>query len=337
LARFSFIILVLAAMAVAGAARAQSRDPRVTLDASDPLLARAEADDADGNYASALDGYRAFVAHAPSNRAAPRAAARAEVLASHAEGEFVPLAKLERVRRDPARANDPAAIDALAADANAFPPGLVRVEARMLVAEAYLGRFSRPHDGLAELDKVIEDPRCDPVTRKHALRRGVDVLLADGETSAAVAWVRRGDVDPETRALVEARVRRTWAHRAALGVLGALFLLAAVAIARARSRSGEVLRALRRGLPTALLFCAFVGAAGGALASTYEAGNARPFLVFALAALPVILLARVWAGVVPAPPAARAARATLLAAAVAAVGFLVLEYVNAEYLRGFGL
>ena len=51
-------------------------------------------------------------------------------------------ARLDRIRQDPAVANDPSAIEALARDADTFPAGTVRVDARMLVAEAWLGSRS---------------------------------------------------------------------------------------------------------------------------------------------------------------------------------------------------
>ena len=77
-----------------------------------------------------------------------RAGDRAEWLRSRSEGDFVPLTRLEKLRRDPAQSSDPAAVDGLAHDADSFPPGMVRVEARMLVSEAWLGRLHRPDDAI---------------------------------------------------------------------------------------------------------------------------------------------------------------------------------------------
>jgi hypothetical protein len=315
-------------------ARARSGDAD---EASAALYALAELDDQAGDYARALERYRASVARLPSHRFALRATARADTLAAHAEGDFLPFAKLERVRRDPKLSNDARAIEALARDAESFPPGPVRVEARMLVAEAYLGRLGRRDEGLAMLQRVVDDASCDPVTRRFATRRAVEVLLARDDVAGAQAWTARGGADAEISAMVRARARRGWAHRAALATLASLVLLAAAALLRARARGVSAAASVRMALPSALLFAAFVGGAGGALASAYEAGNARPFLVFAAASVPVLLLARAWAYAAPARLAARLARAGLCAAAVVAVGFLVLEYVDTDYLRGFGL
>src|SRR4051794_38096599 len=69
--------------------------------AASALYALATIDDAAGEYARAVERYRAAVAKLPSFRDAPRAVARAEQLEAHSEGAFVPLARLERVRRDP--------------------------------------------------------------------------------------------------------------------------------------------------------------------------------------------------------------------------------------------
>lgn len=332
---FFVVILVLVA-ALGGAARAETAD-----EAAQALYAQAEAEDAAGHFAKALELYRAVVDRSPSFRFAPRATARADVLATHAEGDFVPFGKVERIRRDPALANDPREIDALARDADSFPEGRVRVEARMIVAEAYLGRLARPREGLVMIDRIVDDPACDPLTRRTATRRAVEVMLAANDVDAAAALVRRTHADPEVRAIVAARLRRRAAHRASLVTISVLVLLAAAAIVRAR-RAGEadaVRRSVRGSLATTLLFAAWIGAGGGLLASAYEEGNAKPFVAFGIACVPLLILARAWGAASGATPSrvARAARSALCAAALIAAGFLVLEYVNAEYLQGFGL
>src|SRR5262249_18543205 len=59
-------------------------------DAAKALYALGEMDDSAESYARALEEYRASVARLASHRFAARATARAEALASHAEGDFVP-------------------------------------------------------------------------------------------------------------------------------------------------------------------------------------------------------------------------------------------------------
>src|SRR5439155_12874544 len=134
--------------------------------AAEALYRLAVIDDEAGAYARAIDEYRASVAKLPSNRYAARAMARTSALEAHAEGAFAPYARLERVRRNATLVNDAQTIDALARDAEAFPPGLVRVEARMVCAAAYLHRLARADDGIRELRRVLDDPiSADPLTR----------------------------------------------------------------------------------------------------------------------------------------------------------------------------
>ncbi len=103
-------------------------------------------------------------------------------LDGRSEGNLrLPLATLEHVRRHPELASDPAAVEALAHEAERAPqPGLVRVEARMFVAEAWLGRMHRPADALAQLHAVSDDPEADPLTSRLAEREIVDTLVGEG-------------------------------------------------------------------------------------------------------------------------------------------------------------
>ncbi|MDP8999645.1 MAG: hypothetical protein M3O46_05985, partial [Myxococcota bacterium] len=111
--------------------------------AAEARLRLGEIDEDEGAFAQALGHYRASFAAAPASPWALHATERIDWLRSRSEGDFVPLARLERVRRDSVIASDASAIDALAREADGFPPGIVRVEARMLVAEAWLGRMRR--------------------------------------------------------------------------------------------------------------------------------------------------------------------------------------------------
>ena len=103
-----------------------------------------------------------------------------------------------------------------------------------------------------------------------------------------------------------------------------------------RYPSGAV-RAFRGFAPLAVAFVVLVGGAGGALAASYESGNAAPFLLFGSIALPLVLLARAWAAVGSAGARARAFRAAVCAGAALAAAFVVLDALGASYLQGFGL
>src|SRR5580658_6722828 len=120
---------------------------RATL-ADDDRVAVAEAyfrlgvlEEQDGAFERALAAQRACLAKAPTSGWARSARNRIAWISARSEGAFSPLARLERVRHDPVLASDPASIDALARDAETFPPGRVRAEARMFVVEAWQTRL----------------------------------------------------------------------------------------------------------------------------------------------------------------------------------------------------
>jgi len=313
---------------------ASSSDPDV---AARGLFFLGEMDEEAMRFADAVTSYDACIARLPSNRYAQRAASRSSAIRSHAEGGYAPLARLETVRRDPALSNDLAAIEALVKDAESFPPGPVRVEARLLAAEAYRGRLGRPDRQIELLWQVVRDPRADVIASREA---AVDIIDAE---------IRRGDLDAATRAAAELGpkldaqhtaqitrlLRRRVAHAAAIGELAFVVLLLAVAVAR--GDAGTAARAAGRILPSAALFCGFAAAGGGMLASRYEAGNSMPFWMVAPAMLVVILVARAWSAVGSKATGARVARAVLCASSVFAAALLLMERLTPEYLEGFGL
>jgi hypothetical protein len=266
--------------------------------------------------------------------------ARAASAESGPSAEGAARARLDSVRQDPALANDPAAIEALARDAEGFP-GTVRADARMVVAQAWLRRLHRPEEGLAELRKVAGDREADPIVARLAERQIVGAAIAAGRIDDAVAEAHAHADLLDARFVAE--VDRLTTRRALRRVAGAVVMLfgalSAIALARA-ARLGKLAAAGRAaqgfaGLASA--FVVFVGGAGGALASSYEMGNAAPFLWLGSIALPILILARSWAAVGSAARAARAFRALVCATAVLAAAFLVLDVLGASYLEGFGL
>jgi hypothetical protein len=308
---------------------------------AEALLQRAETDEDSGDFASALRHDRAAMAADPASVWAQRAAARIAWLRARSEGDFVPLARLEQVRRNPTLAADPGAVDGLAREADAFPPGPVRVEARMFVAEAWLGRMHRPVDALRELRAVSDDPEADPLTSRLAEREIVDALVGEGrlDEASAEATSHTDRLDPRFVKQTRALVRRRTVRRGALAELGAFALLAGVALVRALRRGalGETRAALRTIAPVAVAFLVYLAGVGGVLASQYESGNAAPFVRLALAVLPLLLLARAWGAVGSTRAAARTGRAVLCAVSVLAVAFVLLDAANPSYLEGFGL
>ena len=295
----------------------------------------ADADEHELHFALALEHYQACLAHLPSNRYAQRSDARASYLRTHAEGDFVPLTRLERIRRDPNATADAAAMERLARDAEAFPKGAVRNEARMVVAEAYFSRLGRPGDAHAPLAAILAEDDADPLLRQQAAQRLVDLDLAAGSFAEAKgAAARVAKEQPALLARVRRLERRHWMHFAAIGAVVAFALLAALGILRGRKRGGGEVRSF---LPWALAFAAYTGAMGAMLASSYEQGNAVPFLAFAASLVPLVLLSRGWGASGGSTPQARAGRATMSVLAVLAAAFLLLERIDARYLESFGL
>jgi hypothetical protein len=303
------------------------------------VLGKLEEDE--GAYEAALADDRAALATAPNTRWALRASERADWLVARSEGSFEPLRRLESIRRDPAKAEDAATIDALAGEAEAFPPGVVRVEARMFVAEGYLGRLHRPVDAIAELRKVTADPKAEPLTRRLAERQLVDALAGEGRIDEAVAEARAHapSLDPGFATRIARLGRRRTVRLGAYGVLGAFVVMVAVALAGAQRRGalGSAWSAVRKLAPLSVGFVAFVALGGGALASNYERGNAGPFLWLGCAVLPLVLLARAWSAVGTQSKAALLLRVALSGASVVAAAFALLDGLTPAYLEGFGL
>ena len=298
-------------------------------------------DEDDDAFDKAVADYRAAIRAAPESASAVRAAERLDWLEARSEGGFVPLSLLERIRRSPALSSNPEAIDRLAQQADGFPPGVVRVEARMLAAEAWLHRMQRPQRAIAELRAVAADPSCDPVTARLAEQELVDALLANATLDDAVAEARANATLLDRRSLTRVLglvVRRT-IRRVAIAVLVVFVGLATTALLRAYLRGDfpYAVHATRRLALLSVFFVAFLGLAGGMLASKYESGNSSPFLLLASVALPLVLVARAWGAVGSPFIVARAARALLCAATVLAAAFLLLEGLDPQYLSGFGL
>jgi tetratricopeptide (TPR) repeat protein len=314
-------------------AAARAAEPDV-----DTFYARAEAADLGGDFAEALAAYRAAIQRDPSNRHASQAERRADFLAAHSEGGFAPLQRLEAVRRDPHTLDRADEVAALARDAASFPDGPVRVEARVLAADAF-ARLGRSDEARALLRAVLTDRATDPLTARHAARALVRSLTDSGDFEGAIAATRVFPVDRDVVLAAEARVRRAHAHTASIVVLAASALLAAIAIGRAARRGhiAAVGRALRAAAPLTAVFAAYVAIAGGAIAVRYEGGDPTPFHAIGVVLLPVALLARAWGAAGSPLWPARALRAILAASSAVAASFLALEKVASMYLKDFGL
>jgi hypothetical protein len=317
-----------------------SDDPRARAEA---LLDLADRDDEAFAFARAIARYDEARALDPGARRAQRAESRAATLRAHAEADFAPFTELERVRREPGLASDPRAIDDLVRHAETFPPGLVRVEAWVLAAEAYAYRLGRPADADRLLGRVVLDPHADAITTHKASRDRVTLRLARGDLAAAEEAVREAGSRADPRLDIEVRrlARRRRLHVASIAVVAAMLVLAAracvTAARRARGRRAAIAQALSRTWRLALGYALYVGVAGALLATGYERGTGRPFLVFGAALAPLLLLARAWGAAGSGGWPARLARGALCAAAAFGSALLVLESVDPAFLEGMGL
>lgn len=177
-------------------------------------------DEEEAAFAQAVTHYRQSLAAKPVGSGvqwARNASKRIQWLRARAEGDFVPLARLHRFARDPALAADPEAIAALARDTEAFPPGIVRAESRMLVATAWLGPLHRPRDAIRLFRLVATDPTADGQNLRLAERGLVDALIADGQLDAAAAEAQAHAIhlDPEVVHRLQRHQRRRTLVRAA--------------------------------------------------------------------------------------------------------------------------
>jgi hypothetical protein len=227
------------------------------------------------------------------------------------------IGSLDRVKNDPALANDPHAIDELVREADAAPPSAERADAWALAAEAYAHRLGRPADAERLDRKIADDAAADPVARRKAKSDLVGLLL-DRRAFDEAEESARGE-DALARNVTKAR--RT--HRLAVSSIAALVALGAFAgfglVRGARARVGP---ALRRLAPLAFGYAAYLAIAGALLASEYEDGSARPFLFFGAALFPLLVVARAWSAAGSPATYARVGRAFVCAAGVASAAFL---------------
>lgn len=289
----------------------------------------------------AAERYRRALDLAPAFGRASHARARLADLERHSEGDFLPLTRLERIRRDPKSSSDPAALEALLNDAKAFPPGPVRIEARWLAIEAFGGRLNRDDRALALLPELVDDPEIDPLTKRQALRLWSELLLERGDADGALRVAARleGERDSSLEKDIARRVRHDRVRVGSMVILSAFFAIAALAIARGwRQKKREaIVRGLRRFAPTALLTATWIALGGGWLVSRYDASTPLPFVAMGATAIAIGLTARAWALAASAKPTDRAMRSLFAVLASMAAAFLILDRIDATYLTPFGL
>jgi hypothetical protein len=212
--------------------------PEATGEAQFRLGAGAEAN---GDYARALAHYRACLGASGSGRLGRNARNRILWIEQRSEGGFAPLMALARLRHAPALADDPAASARLAAEAESFPPGLVRSEIRLRLAQAWLRQPMRRDEALGELRRIVSDPSAGAADVVLAERYLVEALLASGQLDAAQDEVLLHPFDPASTADVGRRLHRRHRRRTVEAGLILAAASAAVALGRRRRPSGPSL------------------------------------------------------------------------------------------------
>ncbi len=193
-------------------------------------------DEAVGDYAHALEHYRAAVKASMSGRLARNARNRIAWIEERSPGGFAPLAALSRVRHDPSVLDDPGASAQLAAETETFPPGPVRSEMRLRIAQAWLRQPARRPEAVGELRKIVSDPTAGAADAVLAERDLVDALLTAGQLDAAQEEVTTHPFDPLATAKVGQLLHRRVLRR---GGEAGLVALTALAVAIAALRRGS--------------------------------------------------------------------------------------------------
>jgi hypothetical protein len=252
----------------------------------------------------------------------------------------VPLATLEAVRREPARASDARAIDELARAIEAFPEGRVRAEAWLFVGECYLDRLGRPGDARRALERAAFEPGGDRLVRALAVQKLVMLHRAAGDLTSALEAARR---DATLAPGLSRELSRLWRRERltslSLAWLGALALVLATSLAwlGLRERGARALREVVR--PSWLVPPLYLGLGGALVVRLYGAGDVRPFLLLGLGLTLVVIAARAWA--LAAGPrggvAYASARALVCGVGALAAAFAALAKSDVAYLEGFGL
>jgi hypothetical protein len=307
-------------------------------DAADATAAMQEAVAAETSldFPRALAGYERALRLRPSASFAVKARVRAEDLRAHAEGDFAPLVRLETTRRSSRALADPAALDALLEAARSFPPGKVRSEAFLLVAEAS-GRRLQPARSAAAARALLEDPTADASSRGQALPLLLDALRATGDRAGErEALSRYGSLAPalvQQQTVVDRRARLVAGARAALVVVGAADVAALALGLRRRRPLGRLLRA-----PASVAVALVVALGGGLFAWLFDPSlSLRPFGLLGAGILLVDRSVALW---ILALGGARWARGVALAlglVAIAVVALLSLLWSDPALLESFGL
>ncbi len=217
------------------------------------------------DFPRAVAAYREAIRREPAHPRASWARARLGFLERHAEGEFQPLVALERARRDPADIAD------LKQKWSAFPKGLVRTEAALLVAETEQSRGDTQEANRWRA-AVVEDEGADEILRRLALTQWVQSLPPRELDQARAISARFVALDPVLHGRIARTWRKHWATRLGAGTSLVSSAMGCYGLARSRAR-------WREWVPRPILALSlWIALSGGALARLYASSSSLVFL-----------------------------------------------------------
>ncbi|MCC6214594.1 MAG: hypothetical protein IT376_06980 [Polyangiaceae bacterium] len=203
--------LTLALGLMAGHARAETQTD---------LVRAAERAERALRFREALGAWREAASAEPGTRLGARARARAEYLAARQEGDFAPLVALEQMRRRPQGEVRAPLVEAFTEEVEAMPRGRVRVEARGVVAEAWLRSLKEPRRAVTAFEAWIAEPGIESGEEKLAVLGLAQARAELGEYSASFELLREAGLD---RLIVASRLRvasvRGWATPLAIAAI----------------------------------------------------------------------------------------------------------------------
>jgi hypothetical protein len=303
-------------------------------DTQSALVREADRAESEARPADALALWRRALAAAPTSRLAGRCERRIAYLSARAEGDFVPLADLLRMRKVSTDALDVARLEAFARRLDGYPPGPVRREGRELVADAWLARLGDATRGRDAYARWLAEPGLDDAEKRLAASGLARALTQLGDPSAALAAMERAGLGATTDADDLRREGRRRGLRVFAALLLALFVVGGALLGGWR---GLRLRALRRAFtPLRAVAAAWVLGGPLLLASRYDHAAFDTFATLALAGAGLLVLAAVYGtGLAEASRVRRRAVAAAAFGAVVGAGFFVLD--RAGFLLSLGL
>ncbi len=269
-----------------------------------------------------------IVAEHGTSGEATRAERRLRWFAARREGDYAPLGVLLRFQSAPWTAQTEADVNAFAREVDAFPPGLVRVEA-WLALGAGRARFGQREDALRRFRAVLDDTHADHRARVVARRELARLLGESGELEAARAAVaepdpERGGAPVDARLVLELEIaqRARYLRPLAYACLGALFAFVALLALRRELRLADLRTILH---PARLLGAAVVLFGPFVIGGEFDHEAGESFLRLGLGAGGVVLLTAIAATGLPRADVRRR-RALVVVALLAqgAVAYLVL-------------